>query len=61
MISKSDVKEAIDGLGFDKFLELIIVLCSNNSKSIENGFDTLVNRVTIAYKKLKGIQDERSR
>ena len=61
MISKKDVKEAIDELGFEKFLELVITLGSNNVRSIENGFNGLVERVSIAYKKLKGIQDECSR
>lgn len=60
MISKSDVKEAIDGLGFEKFLELVIVL-GGSKRDIENRFRVLVETVSIAYKKLKGIQDECSR
>mgnify|MGYP000958064646 CR=1 FL=1 len=59
IISKEDIKEAIDGLGFEKFLELVIVLGSK--KDIENGFRGLVETVSISYKKLKGIQDECSR
>ena len=61
MISKKEVKEAIDGLGFEKFLELVITLGSENIRSIENGFHGLVERVSVAYKKLKEIRDECSR
>jgi hypothetical protein len=57
MISKKDIKEAIDGLGFEKFLELVIVL-GGSKRDIENRFHVLVETVSIAYKKLKGVRDE---
>ena len=60
MISRKDIKEAIDGLGFDKFIELVIIL-GGSKRDIENRFRVLVETVSIAYKKLKGIQDECSR